>query len=60
MKKLGEITDSIKADGLLQPIGVRKGKNKPFSLVFGGHRLAAHTRLKKYEIEARMFDMTDA
>jgi hypothetical protein len=59
--KVNELADSIAFNGLLQPIGVRKGiGGKPFVLVFGGHRLAAHKKLKLGQIEARLLEMSSA
>lgn len=62
--KVAEIADSLERDGLLQPIGVRKADVGPalsgYVLVFGGHRLAAHKRLKRKDIECRLLDITAA
>ncbi len=57
--KVAELSRSIEVDGLLQPIGVRKGQAKPYSLVFGGHRLASHQKLARATIEARLLDIRD-
>lgn len=61
-KKVGELADSIEREGLLQPVGVRRspeGNRKPFQLVFGGHRHAAHRKLKRKDILARLLDLDD-
>jgi ParB family chromosome partitioning protein len=35
------LIESLKAHGLLHPIGVRPGENGCFELVYGGRRLSA-------------------
>ncbi len=58
-EKVAELTESIQADGLLQPIGPRKGTGRPYALVFGGHRVESFRRLGRTTIEARLLDFDD-
>jgi ParB-like chromosome segregation protein Spo0J len=50
---------SIEAEGLLQPIGIRAddAAGDGYTLVFGGHRLAACRRLGRAAIEAKVLDI---
>jgi ParB-like chromosome segregation protein Spo0J len=54
--KVEEIAASIKAVGLLSPIGVRRHGDAPAELVWGGHRLAACASLGAKTIEAVAVD----
>jgi ParB family transcriptional regulator, chromosome partitioning protein len=60
-KKVQELADSMKVDGLLQSIGVRKDPENPerYILVFGRHRLEAARILGWTGIEARILDLDD-
>ncbi|KKM17506.1 hypothetical protein LCGC14_1675020 [marine sediment metagenome] len=54
-----ELAQDIAQKGLLQPIGVRSGKDGNYQLLWGGRRLAAHKRLNKGKILATIWqDMT--
>jgi ParB-like chromosome segregation protein Spo0J len=65
--KVEEIAASIKAIGLLQPIGVQKlaggslisDDNEKVELVFGEHRLAAHQKLGADTIEGIVVGMAE-
>lgn len=56
-----DLAVSIGEAGLIQPIVVRRilGSEKPFRLVVGAHRLAAHRVLGKPEIRARVVELSD-
>lgn len=49
------LTDSIRNNGLLQPIGVEKIENNKFELVFGSRRLKAVKRLNETEIMTTVY-----
>jgi ParB family chromosome partitioning protein len=55
--KLDELAESIKVDGLVQPIAVRPDGDK-FIIVAGERRWRAHQMLGRTEIEAKVFDLT--
>lgn len=57
--QLEELTESIKAEGLLQPIVVRK-VSKGFELIAGERRWRAFENLKIKTIPARVVNATDA
>jgi ParB/Sulfiredoxin domain len=59
--KVRDLAESILADGLLQPIGVRSDPADPgrYILVFGRHRLEAARSLNWPSIEARVLDLDD-
>ncbi len=57
--QLEELADSIKAEGLLQPIVVRK-TTKGFELIAGERRWRAYQSLKITTIPARVVNATDA
>ena len=60
--ELEELAESIQANGLLQPVTVRriKNKDKPFELVAGHRRLMAVTSLGREQIEAIIQEISDA
>jgi len=57
-KDVSELMNSIKYDGLLQPIGVIKA-NAHFNLVYGARRLEACKKLGYKEIDAVIIDKAD-
>lgn len=59
-KELGELEESLKASGLLQPITVRRRHGKDgFELIAGERRLRAATRLGWKEVPAIIKDLDD-
>lgn len=58
-EQLGELADSIRAEGLLQPIVVRKAGDK-FQLIAGERRWRAFQLLKIKTIAARIVDASNA
>ncbi len=55
-EELGALADSIAAEGLHQPIGVRgPDASGQYEIVFGHRRLLAHRLLRRASIEARVF-----
>jgi ParB family chromosome partitioning protein len=59
-KVLEELMQSIKAQGLLQPIMVRPLSEDSWELIFGNHRLEACKRLGWKTIPCRVCEMDDA
>lgn len=57
---LSELAESIKAEGLLQPIVVRKLKDKQYELIAGERRWRAYQVLKLKTIPARVVEATNA
>ncbi len=57
---LNELAESIKKDGLWNPILVRNLKNGDYELISGGHRLRAVEKLGWDEIEAKILDVEDS
>lgn len=57
-KAIDELAASIKAEGLLQPIVVRKS-GEVFELVAGERRLRAHQKLGRKKVLARILQATD-
>ena len=53
---LAELMLSIKENGLLQPIGVKKVKGNNYQIVFGNRRLAAYKKLGKKMIPCTIID----
>lgn len=54
-----ELAQDIRKRGLLQPIGVSRRPDGKYQLRWGGRRLAAHKRLGRKKIEARIYEMPD-
>ncbi|WP_221028769.1 ParB/RepB/Spo0J family partition protein [Actomonas aquatica] len=57
---LNELAESIKSEGLLQPIVVRKIKDKQFELIAGERRWRAYQVLKLKTIPARVVEASNA
>ncbi len=57
---LSELADSIRAEGLLQPIVVREKSSKEFQLIAGERRLRACKLIGLKTIEARVVKASDA
>lgn len=58
-KTVGELMDSMKSNGLLQPIVVKAVDEKQYRLVFGSHRLEAARRLGWKNIPAIVRSVSD-
>ncbi|HXZ98241.1 MAG TPA: ParB/RepB/Spo0J family partition protein [Candidatus Acidoferrum sp.] len=56
---IGELMESVRLNGLLQPITVRPVDEKQFRLVFGCHRLEAITRLGWKKVPAIVREISD-
>lgn len=54
---IGELSEDIAARGLMQPIGVSPLPSGEFQLLWGSRRLAAHIRLGRARILARVMDV---
>jgi len=57
--KLQELANSIKEDGLIQPVPVVKEKNGRYTLIAGHRRLAAHKMLSLEKIKVTVLEKTD-
>jgi ParB family chromosome partitioning protein len=55
-----ELAESIRSEGLLQPVVVRKKTDQEFELIAGERRLRAFRHLGLKEIPARVIDASDA
>lgn len=56
---MDELTESVKSDGVLSPILLRKTKGKKYMIVFGERRFRAATEAGLKEIPAMIREMTD-
>ncbi|MHA1489297.1 MAG: ParB/RepB/Spo0J family partition protein [Promethearchaeota archaeon] len=57
---LNELAESIKTDGLWNPILVKRFSNGEYEVVSGGHRVRAVKKLGLDEIEAKVLDIDDS
>lgn len=57
--KMQELTDSIKAQGILQPILLRRLKDKKYEIVYGERRYRAAQRNEFTTIPATVRDIPD-
>ncbi len=55
-----ELAESIKKDGLLNPILVKQTEDGLYDVIAGGHRLRAVKKLGWNEIEAKVLDIEDS
>lgn len=58
-EEIGGLADSIRDDGLLQPIGVVELKKDSYKLIFGERRLNAAIHAGEKEIEAKVYEDLD-
>lgn len=58
-KIVGELTESVRLNGLLQPITVKPVDEKHFRLIFGSHRLEAVRRLGWKKVPAIVREISD-
>lgn len=56
---INELAESIKTDGLWNPVLVKRNKDSGYDLISGGHRLRAAKKLGWDEIEANILDIDD-
>ena len=59
LKQVEELAESIRSEGLLQPVVVRP-KGKKYELIAGERRLHAFKFLKRKKVPARVIDVNDA
>lgn len=59
LASMDELTESVKSDGVLSPILLRKAKGKKHMIVFGERRFRAATEAGLKEIPAMIREMTD-
>ena len=58
-KTVGELMESVRLNGLLQPISVKIVDGKQFRLIFGSHRLEAVRRLGWKKVPAIVREISD-
>jgi ParB/RepB/Spo0J family partition protein len=56
---IGELAEDIAARGMLQPVGVSPLDSGEYQLLWGSRRLAAHVRLGRTKILARLMDVPE-
>ncbi|MDC0426740.1 ParB/RepB/Spo0J family partition protein [Pelagibacteraceae bacterium] len=59
-KKIEELSQSIKKNGLIQPIAVRKGKNSKFEIIAGERRWIAAQKAGLHEVPVIVLDLDDS
>mgnify|MGYP001191237173 CR=1 FL=1 len=57
--KIDELSKSIKKNGLIQPIAVRKGKESKFEIVAGERRWIAAQKAGLHDVPVIVLDLTD-
>jgi ParB family chromosome partitioning protein len=58
-KKIDELAQSIKKNGLIQPIAVRKGKNNKYEIIAGERRWVAAQKAGLHEVPVIVLDLND-
>ena len=58
-KKINELAESIKKNGLIQPIAVRKRKNNAYEIIAGERRWMAAQKAGMHEVPVIVFDFND-
>ena len=58
-KKIDELAQSIKKNGLIQPIAVRKGKKNKYEIIAGERRWLAAQRAGLHEVSVIVLDLND-
>jgi len=58
-KKIDELARSIKKNGLIQPIAVRKGKKNKYEIIAGERRWLAAQRAGLHEVSVIVLDLND-
>ena len=59
-KKIEELSQSIKKNGLIQPIAVRKGKNQNYEIIAGERRWLAAQKAGLHEVPVIVLDLNDS
>ena len=59
-KKIAELSQSIKKNGLIQPIAVRKGKNNSYEIIAGERRWMAAQKAGLHEVPVIVLDLNDS
>jgi len=57
--KIEELSQSIKKNGLIQPIAVRKGKNSKYEIIAGERRWIAAQKAGLHEVPVIVLDLND-
>ena len=58
-KKIDELAQSIKKNGLIQPIAVRKGKNNKYEIIAGERRWVAAQKAGLHEVPVIVLDLNN-
>ena len=58
-EKLDELSQSIKKNGLIQPIAVRRGKNDRYEIIAGERRWLAAQKAGLHEVPVLILDLND-
>lgn len=58
-KKIEELSQSIKKNGLIQPIAVRKGKNSKYEIIAGERRWLAAQRAGLHDVPVVVLNLSD-
>ena len=58
--KIEELSQSIKKNGLIQPIAVRKGKNSKYEIIAGERRWIAAQKAGLHEVPVIVLDLNDS
>ena len=58
-QKIEELSQSIKKNGLIQPIAVRKGKNNHYEIIAGERRWIAAQKAGLHEVPVIILDLND-
>ena len=58
-KKIEELAQSIKKNGLIQPIAVRKGNEKEYEIIAGERRWLAAQKAGLHEVPVVVLDLND-
>ncbi|MDC6482257.1 ParB/RepB/Spo0J family partition protein [Pelagibacteraceae bacterium] len=58
-KKIDELAQSIKKNGLIQPIAVRKGKKESYEIIAGERRWMAAQKAGLHEVPVIVLDLND-
>ena len=58
-KKIDELAKSIKKNGLIQPIAVRKGKNEDYEIIAGERRWIAAQKAGLHEVPVIVLELSD-
>ena len=59
-KKIEELSQSIKKNGLIQPIAVRKGKNSKYEIIAGERRWLAAQRAGLHDVPVVVLSLSDS